>query len=124
LTAFSRAPWLYWKAPNKQKALQAVHLWGFLFAWKKSKIFKKLLQKLLTNHAMRGIIYSQNRGTPPEMNGEKEMTAKERKQIETLRNYIEKAIWKSAEIESNNWKITKVNEELIKLIDLVDEALQ
>lgn len=50
------------------------------------------------------------------------MTAKERKQLETLRNYIEKAIWKSAEIETNDWRISKVNAELIKLIDLVDEA--
>ena len=40
------------------------------------------------------------------------MTAKERKQIEVLRNYIERAIWKSMEIKTDDWKITKVNEEL------------
>lgn len=52
------------------------------------------------------------------------MNAKERKQLEVLRNYIEKAIWKSAEIETDNWKINKVNAELIKLIDLIDEVMQ
>lgn len=51
------------------------------------------------------------------------MTAKERKQLETLRNYIEKAIWKSMEIRSDNWKISKVNAELTRLIDLVDEVI-
>lgn len=48
------------------------------------------------------------------------MTAKERKQIDVLRNYIERAIWKSMEIQMGDWRITKVNAELIKLIDLVD----
>ena len=51
------------------------------------------------------------------------MTAKERKQIEVLRNYIERAIWKSMEIQSSDWRIAKVNAELIKLIDLVDNAM-
>lgn len=50
------------------------------------------------------------------------MTAKERKQIEVLRNYIEKAIWKSMEIQTDNWKIKKVNAELTKLIALIDEV--
>lgn len=48
------------------------------------------------------------------------MTAKERKQIEVLRNYIEKAIWKTMEIQTDDWRIKKVNAELIKLIELVD----
>lgn len=51
------------------------------------------------------------------------MKAKERKQLEVLRNYIEKAIWKSMEIETDNWKIKKVNAELTKLIALVDEVM-
>ena len=50
------------------------------------------------------------------------MTAKERKQIEVLRNYIEKAIWKSMEIQTDDWKIKKVNAELTKLIALIDEV--
>lgn len=52
------------------------------------------------------------------------MTAKERKQLEVLRNYLEKAIWKSAEIETDDWKITKVNSQLVTLIALVEEAMQ
>lgn len=51
------------------------------------------------------------------------MNAKEKKQLEVLRNYIEKAIWKSAEIQTDNWKISKVNAELIQLIELVEEVL-
>lgn len=51
------------------------------------------------------------------------MKAKERKQLEVLRNYIEKAIWKSMEIETDNWKIKKINAELTKLIALVDEVM-
>jgi hypothetical protein len=62
-------------------------------------------------------------GNTPHKKRRKKMTTKERKQLETLRNYIEKAIWKSAEIETNDWKITKVNSELIKLLDLVDETI-
>ena len=51
------------------------------------------------------------------------MKAKERKQIEVLRNYIEKAIWKSMEIQTDDWKIKKVNAELTKLINLIDEVI-
>lgn len=51
------------------------------------------------------------------------MTAKERKQISVLRNYIEKAIWKSMVIQTDNWKIKKVNAELTKLIALIDEVI-
>jgi hypothetical protein len=53
-----------------------------------------------------------------------EMTTKERKQLEVLRNYIEKAIWKSMEIQTDNWKIEKVNAELTRLIDLIDEVME
>lgn len=49
------------------------------------------------------------------------MTAKERRQLEVLRNYMEKAIYKTMEIESDNWKIKKINAELISLIELLDE---
>lgn len=49
------------------------------------------------------------------------MNAKERKKIEVLRNYIEKAIWKSMEIKTDDWKIKEVNEELVRLINLIDE---
>lgn len=52
------------------------------------------------------------------------MNAEERKQIEVLRNYIEKAIWKSMEIQTDNWKIKKVNAELTKLIALIDEVME
>lgn len=52
------------------------------------------------------------------------MNAKERKQLEVLRNYIEKAIWKSMEIQTDNWKIKKVNAELTRLIELVDEVME
>lgn len=52
------------------------------------------------------------------------MNAKERKQLEVLRNYIEKAIWKSMEIQTDDWKIKKVNAELTRLIGLVDEVMQ
>lgn len=52
------------------------------------------------------------------------MNAKERKQLEVLRNYIVKAIWKSMEIQTDNWKIQKVNAELTRLIDLIDEVMQ
>lgn len=51
------------------------------------------------------------------------MTTKERKQIEVLRNYIEKAIYKSMEIQTDNWKLKKVNAELTHLIGIVDEVL-
>lgn len=51
------------------------------------------------------------------------MNAKQRKQLEVLRNYIVKAIWKSMEIETDNWKIKKVNAELTKLVSLIDEVL-
>lgn len=51
------------------------------------------------------------------------MNSKERKQLEVLRNYIEKAIWKSMEIKTDNWKIKKVNSELTKLISLIDEVM-
>ena len=51
------------------------------------------------------------------------MKAKERKRLEVLRNYIAKAIWKSMVIETDNWKIKKVNAELTKLIALVDEVM-
>ena len=51
------------------------------------------------------------------------MKVKERKQLEVLRNYIEKAIWKSMEIETDNWKIKKVNAELTELIKLIDEVM-
>ena len=69
-----------------------------------------------------GRIEAQRKATTPKNERKTDMTAKERKQLETLRNYIEKAIWKSAQIETNDWKISKVNAELIKLLDLVDEA--
>lgn len=52
------------------------------------------------------------------------MNAKERKQLEVLRNYIVKAIWKSMEIETDNWKIQKVNAELTQLVSLLDEVMQ
>lgn len=52
------------------------------------------------------------------------MTAKERKQLEVLRNYMVKAIWKSMEIESDNWKIKKVNAELTSLVSLIDEVME
>ncbi len=52
------------------------------------------------------------------------MNTKERKQLEVLRNYIEKAIWKSMEIQTDNWKIKKVNVELTKLIGLLDEVME
>lgn len=51
------------------------------------------------------------------------MDAKERKKLEVIRNYIEKAIWKSMEIQTDDWKINKVNSELIKLIGLIDEII-
>lgn len=51
------------------------------------------------------------------------MNAKQRKQLEVLRNYIVKAIWKSMEIETDNWRIKKVNAELTKLVSLIDEVL-
>lgn len=51
------------------------------------------------------------------------MNAKERKQLEVLRNYIVKAIFKSAEIQTDNWKIQKVNAELTRLVDLIDEVM-
>lgn len=51
------------------------------------------------------------------------MNAKQRKQLEVLRNYIVKAIWKSMEIDTDNWKIKKVNAELTKLVSLIDEVL-
>ena len=51
------------------------------------------------------------------------MNAKERKQLEVLRNYIEKAIWKSMEIQTDNWKVSKVNAELTNLIYLLDEVI-
>ncbi len=52
------------------------------------------------------------------------MNAKERKQLEVLRNYIEKAVWKSMEIQTDNWKIKKVNAELTQLVYLLDEVMQ
>lgn len=52
------------------------------------------------------------------------MTAKERKQLEVLRNYIEKAVWKSMEIQTDDWKIKKVNAELTQLIYLMDEIME
>jgi hypothetical protein len=52
------------------------------------------------------------------------MTATERKKLEVLRNYIEKAIWKSMEIHTDNWKIKKVNAELTELIRLLDEVME
>lgn len=51
------------------------------------------------------------------------MTTKERKQLEVLRNYIAKAIWKTMEIQTDNWKVQKVNAELTQLIDLVDQII-
>lgn len=51
------------------------------------------------------------------------MDAKERKKLEVIRNYIEKAIWKSMEIQTDDWKIQKVNSELTKLIGLIDEII-
>lgn len=49
------------------------------------------------------------------------MKAQERKKIEVLRNYIEKALFKTMEIEEANWKIQKINSELTKMLDLIDE---
>ena len=53
----------------------------------------------------------------------KDMKASERRQLEVLRGYIVKAIFKSAEVETTNWKIGKVNAELTRLVDLVDDVL-
>ena len=36
------------------------------------------------------------------------MNSKERKQLEVLKNYIIKAIYKSMEIQTDNWKIQKL----------------
>lgn len=52
------------------------------------------------------------------------MKEKQRKQLLVLRNYIEKAIWKSMEIQTDNWKIQKVNAELTNLIGLIDEVME
>lgn len=62
------------------------------------------------------------RGSNPPQKGNI-MNAKERKQLEVLRNYIVKAIWKSMEIQTDNWKIKKVNAELTRLVDLIDEVM-
>lgn len=51
------------------------------------------------------------------------MNAKERKQLEVLRNYIVKAIFKTMEIKSPSWKVQKVNEQLTRLVELLDEML-
>ena len=51
------------------------------------------------------------------------MTVKERKQLEVLRNYIVKAIYKTMEIQTDDWKIKKVNAELTNLVSLVDEVI-
>lgn len=52
------------------------------------------------------------------------MNSKERKQLGVLRNYIVKAIYKSMEIQTDNWKIKKVNAELTKLVSLIDEIME
>lgn len=52
------------------------------------------------------------------------MKTKERKQLEVLRNYIVKAIYKSMEIQTDNWKINKVNAELTYLVSLIDEVME
>lgn len=52
------------------------------------------------------------------------MNSKERKQLEVLKNYIIKAIYKSMEIQTDNWKIQKVNAELTKLVGLIDEVME
>ena len=53
-----------------------------------------------------------------------DMKTKERKQLEVLRNYIVKAIYKSMEIQTDNWKINKVNAELTQLVSLIDEVME
>lgn len=52
------------------------------------------------------------------------MNSKERKQLEVLKNYIIKSIYKSMEIQTDNWKIQKVNVELTKLVGLIDEVME
>ena len=52
------------------------------------------------------------------------MNSEERKQLEILKNYIIKAIYKSMEIQTDNWKIQKVNAELTKLVSLIDEVME
>ena len=52
------------------------------------------------------------------------MNSEERKQLEVLKNYIIKAIYKSMEIQTDNWKIQKVNAELTKLVSLIDEVME
>ena len=52
------------------------------------------------------------------------MNSKERKQLEVLKNYIIKVIYKSMEIQTDNWKIQKVNAELTKLVGLIDEVME
>lgn len=51
------------------------------------------------------------------------MKAKEIKQLEVLRNYIVKAIFKSAQIQMDDWRINKINAELIRLVDLIDTII-
>ena len=52
------------------------------------------------------------------------MNSKERKQLEVLKSYIIKAIYKSMEIQTDNWKIQKVNAELTKLVGLINEVME
>lgn len=49
------------------------------------------------------------------------MKAKDKKALEIVGNYVAKAIFKSMEIESTDWKVQKVNAELTKIAYLIDE---
>lgn len=49
------------------------------------------------------------------------MKAKDKKALEIVKNYVVKAIYKSMEIESTDWKVSKVNAELTKVASLIDE---
>ena len=52
------------------------------------------------------------------------MNSKDKRNLEVLRNYLEKAVYKTMNIEARNWKLDKINAELVKLIELVDEIEQ
>lgn len=52
------------------------------------------------------------------------MDSKDKRNLEVLRNYMEKAIYKTMDIKTKNCKLDKINAELTKLIYLLDEIEQ